>query len=168
MKIMKEWKKNMTEKYIVTGRRQNMIRMNAQNQILIKTKSLLGKNLTNLNERGGGDKMKNFLAEYFFLNVLPKKEDLDYSKCAEYLSTYYLEKEKEDVFNSKDFKNQRERAEKMFEGLTERALNFMEYVFLLHRKKHHGEDSQNERISELKKIVPFEYKIFTVFSWWRW
>lgn len=112
--------------------------------------------------------MKNTNVEKFFLEALPKLEGVPLSQCAFFLSNYYLEIENDRFFPSEKYPSQRDRAQAMFPGMSEKALDLMEYKFLSHRATDHGEEENAERILVLEEdIQQTEYAEYAAASWWQ-
>lgn len=117
-------------------------------------------------------KKHNIHVEKFFMVTIPKrreKEGLNYnlSDCHKALMNYYLETELEDLFNSKDYVNEEERAAAMFGFLlTSEELKMISLKFYKHRAEKHG-GNHDKRIKELEaEITDPELAEIVPLRWW--
>lgn len=112
-------------------------------------------------------KIKNKDVEKFFLETLPKNEDVTMTECTLWLHNYYKEVENDEAFNSKYYDNQDERMDTMFFGMPENALNLLKFKAYKHRAGHHEETGHEERIKELEtEVNATVYEEFAVRKWW--
>lgn len=110
--------------------------------------------------------VKNKEVEKFFLDFLPKHEEVKMTDCSGWLHNYYKEAEDDEAFNAKYYETQDDRLDDMFHGMPEGALNLLKLKAFKHRADHH-EESNDERIKELETAVSGTvYQEVSVAKWW--
>lgn len=103
----------------------------------------------------------------FFLETLPKNEDVTMTQCSLWLHNYYREIEHKEAFHSKYYENQDERMDAMFFGMPEKPKNLLKFKAYKHRADHHEETGHEERIIELEaEVATTEYAEIIPMRWW--
>jgi hypothetical protein len=107
-----------------------------------------------------------------FFNFVYENENVSMTDVSLWKLNFYSELENEEMFNSKFFKDQDDRINKMFPGMPENAKNLIAMKAYKHRAKSkkeggHDEEGHEKRIEELEIAVEqTEYQGFTTQEWW--
>jgi hypothetical protein len=110
--------------------------------------------------------LENKKVEKFFLDYLPKKENIAKSLCCTWLTNYYIEVEG-GGFATADFLNQGDRIDAMFPGMPQEAVTMLKLKAYKHRSDQHGDKTNEKRIEELETMVSTtDYAQFTTQVWW--
>ena len=113
--------------------------------------------------------LRNKAVEHFFLDTIPKKENISRDLCSLWLHRFYLEACNPEKYNSALYKNQDERIDAAFPEMPEKIKNLFKLKAYKHRADQHGEiDGEKEtRIVELEiAVAKTEYQEFVPLQWW--